>query len=346
MRPLCSSIAPGIFLLSLPSTSAHSRWSCPEARSSDTGIKAGPCGDETEDFDGPLMATSTAAGGDDDSVLAISPGPMRVTFEESVHHTGAPFRISLSSDGSDYDSCVLLDHIPHNDCCSPSLSDPSTYTPYTITINIPNVLCERCSLHLSNPMTDKIGSDGSPSGIGCTDPGTCFSVYHSCTRPFRIVGDVSDGAVPRSEYTCPSLESINVGWPTSWTGDNGEAAQASIPGVYRRISAVWSADDYTLTTAPEAYREDTGDSCRYGSQIASSYASSTVPEVPESEAAEMWDIESAANGTAEASVHEGETAVTPNEPPRTRAPSSAQRGVTCLNYLFAISFVVEIALLN
>lgn len=107
-------------------------------------------------------------------------------------------------------------------------------------------------------MTDKIGSDGSPSGIGCTDPGTCFSVYHSCTRPFRIVGDVSNGAVPRSEYTCPSLESINVGWPTSWTGDNGESVQASVPGVYRRISAVWSADEYTLTAAPEAYREDTG----------------------------------------------------------------------------------------
>jgi hypothetical protein len=77
--------------------SAHSRWSCPEARSSDTGIKTGPCGDETDDFDGPLMAT-TAVGGDDDSILAISPGPMRVTFEESVHHTGAPFRISLSSE--------------------------------------------------------------------------------------------------------------------------------------------------------------------------------------------------------------------------------------------------------
>ena len=168
------------------------------------------------------------------------------------------FSQSNEGDGTDYDSCVLLDHIPHNDCCRPSLYDPSTYTPYTITVNIPNVFCERCSLHLSNPMTDKIGGDGSPSGVGCTDPGTCFSVYHSCTKPFRIVGDASNGAVPRSKHACPSSDSVNVGWPTSWMGDDGEAADASIPGVYRRISSTWSADDYTLTTAPAAYREDTG----------------------------------------------------------------------------------------
>ena len=82
-----SYIAPGIFLASLPWTTAHSRWACPEARSPDTGIKTGPCGDETEDFDA-----------DDNTILEIAPGPMRVTFEESVHHTGAPFRISLSGE--------------------------------------------------------------------------------------------------------------------------------------------------------------------------------------------------------------------------------------------------------
>jgi hypothetical protein len=85
-------IAPGILLASLPwSTTAHSRWACPEARSSDTGIKTGPCGDETEDFDDPLLVDN------DSNILEIIPGPMRVTFEESIHHTGAPFRISLSS---------------------------------------------------------------------------------------------------------------------------------------------------------------------------------------------------------------------------------------------------------
>ncbi len=90
-----SYIAPGIFLASLPWTAtAHSRWACPEARSSDTGIKTGPCGDETEDFDNPLLVVDDNS---NDNILEIAPGPMRVTFEESIHHTGAPFRISLSS---------------------------------------------------------------------------------------------------------------------------------------------------------------------------------------------------------------------------------------------------------
>ena len=137
-------------------------------------------------------------------------------------------------DGNDDGSCVLLDHIPHNDSGRPSLYDPTTYTPFAITINIPNVICERCSLHLANPMTDKIGSNGSPSGIGCTDPGTCFSVYHSCTKPFRVIRDTDNGAVPRSEYTCPNSDGFNEDWPTFWMRDNGESADASIPGVYRR----------------------------------------------------------------------------------------------------------------
>jgi hypothetical protein len=99
MRPRLSIARGAIFLAysSLPRrTAAHSRWRCPEARSSDTGIKAGPCGDETDDFDSPLLLP----GGDDDdaAVLEIAPGPMRVTFEESIHHTGAPFRISLSGE--------------------------------------------------------------------------------------------------------------------------------------------------------------------------------------------------------------------------------------------------------
>jgi hypothetical protein len=84
-------------------TDGHSRWSCPEPRSSDTGIKVGPCGDDTNDFDNPLLLSSTSTtttddGGDVSSILEISPGPMRVTFVESIHHTGAPFRISLSGE--------------------------------------------------------------------------------------------------------------------------------------------------------------------------------------------------------------------------------------------------------
>mmetsp|Transcript_17260 Transcript_17260/g.36414 ORF Transcript_17260/g.36414 Transcript_17260/m.36414 type:complete len:292 (+) Transcript_17260:139-1014(+) len=257
-----------VLISTFASASSHSRLSCPEPRSASTGIKRGPCGDETNNFDSPLLAIT------DGSIVEIKPGPLRVTFEESIHHTGAPFRISLSDDGNDDESCVLLDHIPHNDCCRPSLNDATTYTPYAITIDIPNVICERCSLHLSNPMTDKIGGNGSPSGIGCTDPGTCFSVYHSCSKPFRIVGDTNNGAVPRSDYQCPSYKDMNEEWPTVWMGDNGENVDASTPGVYRRESSIWSTEDHTLTTVPEKYREDVGGLC--GEIYApSSYASSS-----------------------------------------------------------------------
>ena len=235
-----------ISLFVVPIT-GHSRWKCPEPRSPSTGIKSGPCGDETNNFSNELG-------------LEIKPGPLRLIFEESIHHTGAPFRISLSEDGSDDSSCVLLDHIPHNDCCIPSYLDESTYTPYVITVNIPNVICDKCSLHLSNPMTDKIGDGGSPSGIGCTDPGTCFSVYHSCTKPFRILGDVNNDAVLRSEYDCNS-DAVNGDWPKSWMGDNGESVDASTPFLYRRESASWSSLDYTLHAVSSQYTKDAGGIC-------------------------------------------------------------------------------------
>lgn len=128
---------------------------------------------------------------------------------------------------------------------------------------IPNVICERCSLHLSNPATDRLGDDGSPLGIGCEDPGECYSVYRSCTKAFRIIGDASKGAIKRSNYECPSLNNAETGWPSVWTGDNGEDVDASIPGLYRRESSIWSEEDSTLITAPGRFREDAGTSCLF-----------------------------------------------------------------------------------
>jgi hypothetical protein len=218
---------------------SHSRWACPKPRSSDTGIKQGPCGS----FDTDKMSNI--------STLVIKPGPLVVQWEESIAHTGAPFRIALSSDGRDTDtsvssSCVLLDHIPHNDKSDPVYTNESTYTLYSMTIDIPDVQCNRCSLHLVNPMTDKIDADGAPAGKGCTDPkGTCSSVYHSCTLPLKITG-----RIPRSQFVCPNQYPSD--WPTTWMGDNGVNVTATTRGVYRRESGTWK--NGFLMDVPERYR--------------------------------------------------------------------------------------------
>jgi hypothetical protein len=217
----------------------HIRWKCPVPRNPDTGIKYGPCGDETNQF----LPNAT---------LVIGPGPFTVQWEESITHVGAPFRIALSSDGRDTDStlsktCVLLDHIPHNDLTNPIYFNESTYGLYTLTIDIPDVSCERCSLHIANPMTDKFSSAGTPTGIGCTDPnGTCgTSVYHSCTVPIQITG-----RTPRKDFVCPTTNPSD--WPTQWKGDNGVAVDATTRGVYRRESGVWK--NGFLMDVPSHYR--------------------------------------------------------------------------------------------
>lgn len=136
----------------------HARLIFPEPRSSNTAIKNGPCG-----FDTNVFEKSRA--------MEVAPGTLLISFEESISHRGAPFRFSLSEDGSDDSSCIILDHVPHNDVRSaarPRIEDESTYISYFINLEIPDVACDQCSLHLANPMTDKIGGAGAPDGIGCT----------------------------------------------------------------------------------------------------------------------------------------------------------------------------------
>lgn len=220
----------------------HSRWGCPTPRSANTDIKTGPCGSDNGDFTG--------------DVFEISPGPMTVIIEESIAHNGAPWRISLSEDGNDDSSCVLLDHIPHNAESAPTFSDESTWTKYKITIDIPDVSCEKCSLHMANPMTDKIGDAGSQTGVGCTDPGTCDSVYHSCSLSLKI-----NGTTPRDQYECPGQ--LPEDWPTTWTGDDGASISASVAGLYRRESATWSSATSFIddSRVPSKYKTQAGSLC-------------------------------------------------------------------------------------
>jgi hypothetical protein len=156
-----------------------------------------------------------------------------------------PYR-RADTDTSVSSACVLLDHIPHNDQSEPVFTNESTYTLYSMTIDIPDVQCDRCSLHLVNPMTDKIDADGARAGKGCTDPkGTCFSVYHSCTIPLKITG-----RIPRAQFVCPNQNPSD--WPTTWMGDNGENVTATTRGVYRRESGTWK--NGFLMDVPERYR--------------------------------------------------------------------------------------------
>ena len=216
-------------------TLAHSRWGCPLPRDPDPGIKDGLCG-----------SWSTLLSSSNDTIMEIPPGPILVRWEEAVTHTGSPFRISLSGDNNDSDACVLLDHIPHNDDSDPISSIASTYTNYSMIIDIPNVACERCSLHLANPMTDKEGLKGGPTGKGCTDPfGDCIVVYHSCTIPIKI-----NGTIPRAEYQCPSRNPVD--WPITCVGDYGIAVNTSQMGVYRRESGRW--ENSFLMNVPQRYR--------------------------------------------------------------------------------------------
>lgn len=225
-------------LLYTAAVQAHSRFSCPPARSSDTGVKSGPCGLQFGDFSGVPMS--------------VSPGPFTVVFEESVSHTGSPWRFSLSGDGDDSTACIILDHVPHDDSSQPSINVESTYTIYHITIEIPDVNCQSCSLHLSNPMTDKIGADGAPGGSGCTDPGSCFSVYHSCTTPLRITG-----SVPRADYSCPTAPPAD--WPQQWRSPDGGTVVADAYNLYRRESATWS--NGWLVDAPAKFRDTAAGAC-------------------------------------------------------------------------------------
>merc|ERR1711998_522977 len=138
------------------SSHAHQRLVCPPPRSGNTGAKSGPC-------DAPDNLSQAA--------FPLQGGTWQtVVFEESIFHAGAPQRLALAMDGEGndavaFETCVLLDHIPHNDAPAtgrPSLRSPSSYTPYRVSVFIPDISCERCTLQLISAMTD--AAHGVPPG--------------------------------------------------------------------------------------------------------------------------------------------------------------------------------------
>lgn len=192
---------------------AHTRLVCPEPRSLKTGAKQGPC---------------DAADDPNQVAFQLTPGYNTIHWEESISHPGAPARFALSRDGDDsgasFESCLLLDHVPHDDnayvfgatAASP-LPNPK-YHQYMITLWLPDVQCTRCHLQLVTYMTDDAHSV--PVGTSCANKfalqvgkansslPACPVVYHSCA-PVTI-----NGSVPRNDYTCNLSEfEQKLNWP-------------------------------------------------------------------------------------------------------------------------------------
>ena len=189
---------------------AHTRLECPPPRSGKTGEKSGPC-DAEDNLSLPAYP--------------LIPGAFNtITWLESIPHPGAPGRLALSLDGDDsmesFESCILLDHIPHDEYSTPKFNDESTWHRSSITVWIPDVYCERCHLQFISVMSDE--GHGVPVDTSCAYKGAletgrvvddklpaCPVVYHSCS-PVSI-----DGNTPRNEIdTCDTgVFEEKLNWP-------------------------------------------------------------------------------------------------------------------------------------
>jgi len=190
----------------------HARMECPPPLSGRTGEKMGPCDISTDDGSVPAF-----------SLKANSLNT--VTWLESISHPGAPARFALSREGTSleeseagFETCLLLDHVPHDALSRPIFGDQSTWHRSSITLWIPDIKCERCYLQMISVMSDAI--HGVPSDTECAYKGAlaydedldypgCPAVYHSCS-PVKI-----DGAIPRNDVEmCNTTEfEEKLGWP-------------------------------------------------------------------------------------------------------------------------------------
>lgn len=242
--------------------SGHSRWKCPPPRDmndengnhisfQNTANKDGPCGLNT----GKIYGYN--------GVTVLSPGPQTFVWEESITHKGAPYRINLLNKSGNI-LATLLDHIPHNDEAKTTMMEKK-YTPYKMTITLPDVKCEECSLQLLFLMTDKttgcglefcnyypdddncIGHTTTSEGIctgavptsgPCKNKDTCFSVYHSCID-LHI-----DGSIPIDEFKGGDLQ------PNDWKYKQNTNKN------YTSEQSVWK--DGWLQNVPEHYTNTEG----------------------------------------------------------------------------------------
>eukprot|EP01036_Dinobryon_divergens_P032857 gene32857-42536_t len=227
MLVVSAAIALVVLCQTLHLVSSHGRWKCPSSRDANdesgahisfdnTGNKYAACGPQSGKWGFGTVTT-------------IQPGWNTIVWEESISHKGSPFRVAIL-DETETARAVLLDHIPHNDDSAPDSNNESTYTPYKMSVFVPDVLCSKCSLQLLYLMTDKTtncGIDtcfynpadaackgstnekkvkclGAPNSNVCVEENECFSNYHSCTDV------IITGTQPITSF---SMDSQPLSWP-------------------------------------------------------------------------------------------------------------------------------------
>ncbi|XP_062498801.1 uncharacterized protein LOC134176139 isoform X2 [Corticium candelabrum] len=106
---------------------------------------------------------------------------MTVQIEEVVVHAGSPMRLELLQVNNPT-PCLILDHIPHNPTSQPGGNckvkeypvGACTGSSYYLTVNIPDVDCDKCQLRLSYINVDSLtGSNSSCTTSNCI-------TYYSC----------------------------------------------------------------------------------------------------------------------------------------------------------------------
>lgn len=240
-------------LFLLRGVEGHVRIECPPPLSGSTGEKTGPCDISTDDGSVPSFS--------------LKPNALNtITWLESIPHPGAPVRFALSRDGAeldesqtDFESCILLDHIPHDALSRPNYRDASTWHRSSITLWIPDVYCERCYLQLISIMSD--AAHGVPSDTKCAYKGAlakdeslgqpdCPAVYHSCS-PVSI-----DGTFPRNDIeTCNTTQfEEKLEWPLTPSA-NVDLYQHSV--YYNRGDVgLYSTTDFRLLSIGSPLTDD------------------------------------------------------------------------------------------
>lgn len=154
---------------------AHARFKVTgtlKPRSIESGLKTPPCGDIAVDETRRVSLTKGQT--------------LKVEWEETINHTGL-FKIFFSQDGENGFGSNPIKEIQDDQNGSIVYADPNSWHQFSTEIQVPDVLCDKCTFQLIQVMTD-------------TNPP---SMYYSCA-------DVKITAPP-----APSTSASNPGTSTN-----------------------------------------------------------------------------------------------------------------------------------